>query len=102
MSRAWKTKFGMRRVRQDPPTLEEAIFAATGLSGNAREQAEIAASLMDVPLEEAMAAVMEARARRRNVSMIASSGRAGAARAVVVERKSSRRPPANWPISSRS
>jgi hypothetical protein len=102
MNRAWKTKFGMRRVRQDPPTLEEAIFAATGLSGNAREQAEIAASLMDVPLEEAMAAVTKARARRRNVSMIASSGRAGAARAVVVERKSSRRPPADWPISSRS
>src|SRR6266850_1458852 len=26
MSTTWKTKYGPRRVRHDPPTLEEAIF----------------------------------------------------------------------------
>src|SRR5215467_4656952 len=31
----WKTKFGPRRVRHDPPTLEEAIIAATGLTDDA-------------------------------------------------------------------
>ncbi len=28
MSGDWNTKYGTRRVRHDPPTLEEAIFAA--------------------------------------------------------------------------
>jgi len=27
MSEDWNTKYGPRRVRRDPPTLEEAIFA---------------------------------------------------------------------------
>ena len=32
MRTTWKTKYGPRRVRHDPPTLEEAIFAARGLT----------------------------------------------------------------------
>ena len=33
MSTTWNTKYGPRRVRHDPPTLEEAIFAARGIRG---------------------------------------------------------------------
>jgi hypothetical protein len=51
MTEAWKTKYGPRRVRRDPPTLDEAIFAAQGLTDDPQAQVEIAASLMDVPLE---------------------------------------------------
>jgi hypothetical protein len=32
MSEDWQTKYGTRRVRRDPPTLEEAIFAAIGIT----------------------------------------------------------------------
>ena len=44
MSTTWKTKYGPRRVRNDPPTLEEAIFAARGLTEDVQEQVEIAAT----------------------------------------------------------
>ena len=40
-----------RRVRQEAPTLEEAILAAQGLSDDLDEQAKIAASLMGLPTE---------------------------------------------------
>ena len=38
MSEIWKTKYGPRRVRQEAPTLDEAIFAAKGLTDDAQEQ----------------------------------------------------------------
>ena len=46
MSEDWNTKYGTRRVRRDPPTLEEAIFAAVGITDDQQQQAEIAAALM--------------------------------------------------------
>jgi hypothetical protein len=52
MSTTWNTKYGPRRVRHDPPTLEEAIFAARGLTDDVDEQIAIAAGLMEVPPEE--------------------------------------------------
>jgi hypothetical protein len=55
MSKAWNTKYGPRRVREEPPSLDEAIFAARGLSDDPDDQAEIAASLMGVPVEEVRA-----------------------------------------------
>ena len=51
MSEDWNTKYGTRRVRRDPPTLEEAIFAAVGITDDLDAQAEIAASLMGLPIE---------------------------------------------------
>ena len=51
MSEDWNTKYGPRRVRRDPPTLDEAIFAAIGITDDLEAQAEIAASLMGMPLE---------------------------------------------------
>ena len=64
MSDIWETKDGRRRVRRDPPTIEEAVTAAQGLTEELRERIEIVAALMEVPLEEARSAVLRmARAR---------------------------------------
>jgi hypothetical protein len=60
MSQDWNTKYGPRRVRRDPPTLEEAIFAAAGITEDQSEQAEIAASLMGMPIETVIAEVRKA------------------------------------------
>ena len=48
---------GPRRVRRDPPTLDEAIFAAIGITDDQEAQAEIAASLMGLPIESVTAEV---------------------------------------------
>ena len=89
MSAAWNTKHGRRRVRHDPPTLEEAIFAAKGLTEDVEGQAEIAASLMDLPLEQVRAAVLKA--ARKPAPMHVIAGTRGAQRSVVIERKVTRR-----------
>jgi hypothetical protein len=86
----WKTKFGPRRVRHDPPTLEEAIIAASGLTDDASEQAEIAASLMGVPAEQVTAAMKVLVTQQRQVETVVARGTRGP-RSVVVERKPARR-----------
>jgi hypothetical protein len=93
-SDVWHTKFGPRRVRRDPPTLAEAIVAARGLTDDVAQQIEIAASLMDLPPDEVRPAVLKAAAPRKDVTTVAFVGRPGAPRAIVVERKVSRRPAA--------
>jgi hypothetical protein len=96
MSTVWNTKFGPRRVRQEPPTLEEALFAARGFTDNLQEQVEFAASLMDMPAEHVKSELLKSGAQRKDVATVgytARTGRAGAPqRAVVVERKTVRRP----------
>ena len=91
MSTSWNTKYGPRRVRHDPPTLDEAIFAARGLTDDLEQQVEIAAGLMDLPLDEVRAAVLKTPQPRKSAATVAFTGRAGTHRAVVVERKPSRR-----------
>ena len=91
MNEVWNTKDGRRRVRRDPPTLEEAVLAAQGLSDELNEQIDIVVSLMAVPRDEARTAVLRM-GPRREVNRVAIAGRAGVPRAVVVERKTSRRP----------
>ena len=66
MSEDWNTKYGSRRVRRDPPTLEEAIFAAIGITDDQDAQAEIAAALMGLPIERSGRGE-EGRPRRRRV-----------------------------------
>ena len=90
MSTVWKTKYGPRRVRQDPPTLEEAIFAARGLTDDVQQQVEIAAGLMEVPADEVRAAIARTRAPRKQPN-VAFTNRGGTERSVVVERKTTRR-----------
>jgi hypothetical protein len=72
----WKTKWGVRRVRRDTPTVEEALIAAESLAADPVQRAEIAATLMGVPVEEVKALAAKQAARTR-----------GRTRAVVVEYK---------------
>lgn len=93
MSQTWNTKYGPRRVRFDPPTIQEAIVAAQGLTSEPHEQVEIAAALMDVPVEEVRAEFIKMPSARRSAQIVMAN-REGAARAVIVERRTSRRPAA--------
>ncbi len=95
MSTTWKTKWGPRRVRKDPPTIEEALIAAESLTDDLAQRIEIAASLMGVPAE----VVKVLAAKQANLSRGRSTLVAGRTRAVVVEYKRPRtiRPPAQAP-----
>jgi len=90
-NKAWNTKYGPRRVRNEAPTLEEAISAAKDLSDEPEAQAEIAASLMGVPVEQVAAELAKMAPERKNVQTVSFSSRSGVQRAVVVERKPVRR-----------
>jgi len=92
MSEVWYTKYGPRRVRFDPPTLREAIIAAQGLTSDLEQQAEIAAALMALPVDEVRAELLLMGPARNSAQIMTSSGPGGAARTVIVERKPSRRP----------
>src|SRR5690348_11504732 len=92
----WETKDGRRRVRRDPPTIEEAVLAAQGLSDETGAQAEIVASLMHISADEARGAVLRLAPRKSvdRITITARTGRTavqGAPRAVVVERIAPRR-----------
>jgi hypothetical protein len=87
MSDVWQTKYGPRRVRNDPPTLAEAVAAARGLTDDVAQQVEIAAALMDLPPEKVRPEVLKAGAVQKDQRTVAFVGRPGAPRAVVVERK---------------
>ena len=89
---AWNTKYGPRRIRNEPPTLAEAIDAAQGLSDDIDQQAKIAASLMGLPSDQVRAELLKVAPLRKDViKSFAFVGSAEAPRTVVVERKPSRR-----------
>jgi hypothetical protein len=91
MSEEWDTKYGPRRVRRDPPSLDEAIFAAAGISEDHQAQAEIAAALMGMPVEAVLPEVKkQARVSARATTRVIT-GEQGAQRAIVVERRVVRR-----------
>ena len=79
------------RVRYDPPTLEEAVFAAQGLSEELPQQIEIAAGLMGVPEDDVRGLVMKAAMQRKMGRQVFIADRGGAERAVVIERRTVRR-----------
>jgi hypothetical protein len=88
----WKTKYGARRVRQEAPTLAEAIIAAQGLTDEIDEQADIAASLMGLPRDQVRAELLKlAPSRKDALKSVVFTGSASAPRTIVVERKVSRR-----------
>jgi hypothetical protein len=92
MSADWNTKYGPRRVRHDPPTLDEAIFAAVGITDDQEAQAEIAAALMGMPLDTVRAEVKKLnRVTARVATTRVIAGEQGAQRSVVVERRVVRR-----------
>jgi hypothetical protein len=92
MSEDWNTKYGTRRVRRDPPTLEEAIFAAMGITEDLDHQAEIAASLMGMPFDAVQAEVKKANRSTGTLRVTrVIAGEQGAQRSVVVERRVTRK-----------
>lgn len=95
MGTTWKTKWGPRRVKQAPATLDEALIAAESLTEDFEQKVAIAASLMGAPIEEvrALAAKQSAHARGRPTVV------AGRSRAVVVEYKRPR--PIRAPMPAR-
>ncbi len=89
---AWNTKYGPRRVRREPPTLQEAIAAAQGLTDTLDEQVEIAASLIGLPHDQVRTELLKIAPPRKDIiKSVAFAGSASAPRAVVVERKPARR-----------
>jgi hypothetical protein len=92
MSEDWNTKYGTRRVRRDPPTLEEAIFAAMGITEDLDQQAEIAASLMGMPFDAVQAEVKKANRSTSTLRVTrVIAGEQGAQRSIVVERRVTRK-----------
>jgi hypothetical protein len=96
VTEVWDTKDGRRRVRRDPPTVEDAVLAAQGLTDEPSEQVEIVASLMEISVEEARGAVLRM-GQRKDVDHITVAtrptrpGQLSVPRAVVVERRAPRR-----------
>lgn len=96
-NKVWNTKYGPRRVRDEAPTLDEAIVAAQSLTDDPSEQAAIAASLMGLPGDQVRAALLKAATpqqkaqRKEPAKSFAFVGSPDAPRTVVVERKPSRR-----------
>ena len=91
MSDDWNTKYGTRRVRRDPPTLEEAIFAAVGITEDQEHQAEIASALMGLPYDEVLVEVKKQSRTMARAATRVIAGEQGAQRSVVVERRIVRR-----------
>jgi hypothetical protein len=97
MATGWKTKYGSRRVRYDPPVLAEAIAAAQGLTDDPDGQAEIASQLMDLPVDEVRAEIARMHeaelaaqsSKKPRTLTIAAPRRGGQTKAVVVETRRS-------------
>jgi hypothetical protein len=89
-SKIWQTKFGPRRVRQALPTLEEALFAAKGITDDFNQQIDIAADLMGVPREQVRTEAMKS--KHTTTLQVRTPANDGAVtRSVVVERRVVRR-----------
>lgn len=89
------------RVKNEPPTLEEAMLAASCMSDEPTQQLEIAATLMGLPLTPDTIKSLSAAKPRGNVVDI--STRSGASRTVVVEKKRVVRPMARpAPVAPRA
>jgi hypothetical protein len=90
-SKSKSVKAPKLRVKNEPPTLEEAMAAAVGMSDEPAQQIEIAASLLGLPLDAETTKALNAVRPRGNVVDI--STRSGASRTVVVEKKRTIRAP---------
>ena len=75
-----------RRTRVEPPTLDEAIYAAQGLSDDPAEQTRIAAALTGIPEADVKARVLQSVRPERSSVVSRPAGRPP----VVVERRGSR------------
>ncbi len=92
MPTSWNTKYGRRRLRQDQPTIAEALAAAQCFADDPEHQISLAAGLMGAPVEDVRSEMQKVlAAKRRAAPTVSVATRAGATRTVVVERKAPRR-----------
>jgi hypothetical protein len=75
MGKTWMTKWGSRKVREIPPTLEEAFAAAECLTDDLAEKIEIAASLMGLPVDQVKAQAMRFIAQPTRQPVVTGRGR---------------------------
>lgn len=75
MGKTWMTKWGPRKVREIPPTLEEAFAAAECLTDDMSEKVEIAASLMGMPVEDVREQVAKLSSQPQRPSITTGRGR---------------------------
>ena len=88
--KVWNTKYGPRRVKQALPTLQEAVFAAKGITDDIKSQIEIAAELVGMTPEEVRPEVMKS--SHTDLRQTAGTARdPGSARTFVVEKRIVRR-----------
>jgi hypothetical protein len=73
------------KVRHEPPTLEDAIYAAQGLTQDIEQQIEFAADLMDMPVAELRPLLLKAAAKPSTSNRVFVPARSGMQRAVVIE-----------------
>jgi hypothetical protein len=73
------------KVRHEPPTLEEAIYAAQGVTTDIEQQVELAADLMDLPAAEIRPHVLKAASKPSMSNRVFVPARSGLQRAVVIE-----------------
>ena len=88
--KVWNTKYGPRRVKQALPTLQEAVFAAKGITDDIKSQIEIAAELMGMTPEEVRPEVMKS-SHTTVRQTFGTSRDPGSARTFVVEKRIVRR-----------
>jgi hypothetical protein len=83
------------RIRHEPPSLEEAVEAAAGITDDLQLQAEFAAELMGLGVDDVLpavkAAARAAAAPKRTLSIAAPHGSHQPERKVIVEHRTSRR-----------
>jgi hypothetical protein len=72
------------KVRHEPPTLEDAIYAAQGLTEDVGQQIEFAADLMHMPAEELRPQLLRAVSKPTS-NRVFVPARSGMQRAVVIE-----------------
>jgi hypothetical protein len=89
-------------VRNEAPTLAEAITAAKGLSMEISEQAEIASLLIGLPMDQVSKELLKFETRRMGVvKSVMVVGSTSVPRIVLVERKLARRKVFDMDRSSR-
>ena len=81
------------RTKREPPSIEEALFAAEGLADDLESRIEIAAGLMGVPVEEVRAVarrVAPANGVTQQIRVVPFGDRGERAKTVVVEHRRTR------------
>ena len=82
-SDTWNTKYGKRRVREEKPTLAEAIEAARGFIEDLDQQAEFAAALMGLSVDHVRAEIQKmAPPRKEPNKSVVFTGSAAAPRTI--------------------